>query len=371
MRFILKSILKQPSATNYKTGITLGLVLVSLIWTILGGACTSALPSPTIQATITAIRTETAPPPASSQPPVLATATATTATPLPEKDRILLVIPEKTDPILANQVKSTLQELAAEARIGMVEQPGLAAADLKPAVRMVFYLTPGADLAQLAAGAPRIQFVALGSQEIQPTPNLSMVGLKGNIIDQQAFLAGYIAAITTPDWRVGILSLGGDPVAEKAQAAFLNGARYFCGLCKPFYPPFNSYPTAASVQKDDWQAAADALLKQSVETVYIYPGASSPALLAYLAKGKVQLIGGLPVNDTEKMNWSATINFDAAPPLRQIWPDLLAGKGGKQIPINITLSEVSASLLPAARQRLVQDIINGLASGQINPAVVP
>ena len=215
-----------------------------------------------------------------------------------------------------------------------------------------------------------------------------MIELNANSAGQQAFLAGYIAAITTPDWRVGILSLAEDAQAEQSQAAFKNGARYFCGLCKPFYPPFNSYPTAASAQKADWQTAADVLLNQSVETIYVFPGASDPALLDYLAKANVMLIGRLPPgnnpandagNDSQNgaqntpagLKWVATIRIDAALPLRQIWPELLAGHGGQKASASITLSDLSPSFLSAARQRLVREVQDGLASGQINPATVP
>ena len=332
-------------------------------------ACGRASPSPigrtsapTHSPTIPAVVTSTPRP-----------ATATLApTPTQPRPAVLLVAPDKADPNLAADVKAVLQELAAASGIELRVQTGLSAGDLKPEVKVVVALPPDPGLAQLAAGAPQVQFAGVGLDGVGASANLSLVGSQGSLASQQAFVAGYISAIVTPDWRVGVLSLAGDPLGERAAQAFLNGASFFCGLCKPAYPPFVTYPTAASAASpQDWNAAADALLAKAVQTVYVFPGLATPELYAYLVKANVQLIGGGTPPDDARASWIATIHASAGEGLRQLWPDLVAGKGGRTLPMALTLADTSAGFLPGARQRLVQEVLQNLLAGQINPDQVP
>jgi hypothetical protein len=251
-------------------------------------------------------------------------------------------------------------------------QDHLSAADLSPGIRVVAAMAPDPGLPSLAAGAPQVQFLAIGIPGLQPGPNLSLITAPETFASQQAFLAGYITALATPDWRAGILSLRDASDGEKATEAFTNGARFFCGLCKPAYPPFVNYPAAAAADSPlDWRPAADALLALSVKTVYIFPGASSPDLLDYLAKARVRLIGGQAPPETIQSLWIATIRFSAAGVLRKAWPELVAGHGNQNLVLALVLEDISSGALPAARQRLVQEILDNLTSGKIAPGLVP
>lgn len=333
-------------------------------------ACQSTPPTPSAHTeTPTAAVTQALPASPTSPP---ATATPLAATPTQPKPSALLVIPAEADPALAEEVKGALQELAAASGYELKLQAKLAAGDLKPGLKVVVSLPPDPGLSQLAASSPQIQFAGVGLSGVQPSANLSVIGSQGSDESQQAFLAGYIAAIVTPDWRVGVLSLNGDPQGEKASEAFQNGARFFCGLCKPAYPPFVSYPTAAAMENpQDWRPAADALLALSVETAYVFPGASSPDLLNYLAKAKVRLLGGLTPPDAVRSGWVATIRFSPVEALRKAWPAWVAGQGSQALPAALTLADISTEALPAGRQRIVQQVLSELASGAIAPNLVP
>ena len=73
-------------------------------------------------------------------------------------------------------------------------------------------------------------------------------------MDQQAFLAGYIAGMVAPEWRVGILSQKDTPGGDAAVLAFSNGYHFYCGDC--FNPNFTmgfhhgEYPIIVRIPTD-------------------------------------------------------------------------------------------------------------------------
>ena len=75
-----------------------------------------------------------------------------------------------------------------------------------PALKVVIALPPDPGLAALTAAAPDVQFLAVGIPDLPAASNLSTIGATGIPVDQQAFLAGYIAGLVAPEWKVGILS---------------------------------------------------------------------------------------------------------------------------------------------------------------------
>jgi hypothetical protein len=75
-----------------------------------------------------------------------------------------------------------------------------------PALKVVIVLPPDPGLAALTAAAPGVQFLAIGIPDLPTASNLSSIGATGVPADQQAFLAGYIAGLVAPEWKVGILS---------------------------------------------------------------------------------------------------------------------------------------------------------------------
>ncbi len=99
------------------------------------------------------------------------------------------------------------------------------------ALKVVIALPPDPGLAALTAAAPGVQFLAVGIPGLAAAPNLSSIGAAGLPVDQQAFLAGYIAGMVAPEWRVGIL------IPERyrrrraaVRDAFTNGYHFYCGI---------------------------------------------------------------------------------------------------------------------------------------------
>ena len=69
--------------------------------------------------------------------------------------------------------------------------------------QIVVVLAPFPDLQTLAESTPDTKFLAVGFNDLAPGENLSVLRSGGGDYDIQGFIAGYIAALITPDWRVG------------------------------------------------------------------------------------------------------------------------------------------------------------------------
>ncbi len=149
-------------------------------------------------------------------------------------------------------------------------------------------LPPDPGIANLAAANPQAQFLAVGIPGVTVTSNLSQIGSDGERPDQQGFLAGYLAAVITPDWRVGVISQSDSPAGKAAQNGFTNGVIFYCGLCRPSYPPFIQYPILVDLAAGtDPQAAVDSLVSNAVKTVYVSPAVEDPGAAGCPGAGRV------------------------------------------------------------------------------------
>ena len=97
-----------------------------------------------------------------------------------------------------------------------------------PALKIVIALAADPGLAALTAAAPDVQFLAVGIPDLPAASNLSSIGATGVPVDQQAFLAGYIAGMIAPEWKVGILYQKDTPGGTASRDAFTNGFTYYC-----------------------------------------------------------------------------------------------------------------------------------------------
>jgi hypothetical protein len=291
-----------------------------------------------------------------------------TATPLPE--RALLI----TDPAMGGGLEAALAELATESGLLFDVSADLPSGEIGPEVRVVVLAQELPNLQDLIASAPFTQFVVIGGAGLQPAANLSIIGPEGERPDLQGFLAGYLAAVATQDWRVAALRITGDPASKAALNGFVAGARYFCGLCNPPFPPFG-YPRTVELDSgstpSEWQTALDSLVSNAadVQTLYLAPGSADEALLAQIAQTRLFLIGTQVPANFPRERWMATVLVDPAPALQAMWPELLAGNGSMVEPLLIGIADVNQSLLSPGRQMLVEALIDDLNAGYIDTGV--
>jgi hypothetical protein len=256
----------------------------------------------------------------------------------------------------------------------------LTPADLElvgPALKVVIALSTDPGLATLAAAAPGVQFLAVGIPDLPAIPNLSTIGATGLPVDQQAFLAGYIAGLIAPEWKVGILSQKDTPGGEAARTAFENGFVFYCGSCRnPLFPqPAGIYPVVVRIPTDakpgEYTAYADLLLRNIVKVAYVYPEIATPELLSYMAQTNMLIIGqSLPGEDV-RSHWVTSLQPDIVSAIKNIFPELVAGHGGKIVPTPLFLADVNPDLLSPGKLRLVQEVLDSLQNGTIGTGVSP
>jgi len=247
------------------------------------------------------------------------------------------------------------------------------------ALKIVVALPPDPGLEALTAASPGVQFLAIGIPGLAAASNLSSVGSTGLPVDQQAFLAGYIAGMVAPEWRVGILSQKDTPGGDLAVTAFGNGYHFYCGDC--FNPNFTmgfshgDYPVIVRIPTDapasDDTGYANLLIQNFVKVAYLYPDIATPDLLSYMAQNNVMLISQTLPGEDLRPNWVASIQPDLISALKSIYPELIAGKGGQVVSTPLFLTDVNPDLLSDAKMRLVQDVLTGLENGTIGTGVNP
>jgi hypothetical protein len=289
------------------------------------------------------------------------------------QNRVILLAPPDANEALMDNMETAIADLAENRDLVWEAVSVLSEGELDPTVRLVVSLAPDQGMAELASSAPHVQFLAVGIAGLAPSANLSVIGPEGERPDQTGFMAGFLAAVVTPDWRVGVISL--DTTAGRAaRLGFINGVRYFCGQCRPVYPPYLQYPIEASLVSVDepWQSVVDELLQGSVQTVYVFPQVGSDSMLTYLTEHGATLIGSEGRKEgvgSERLG--VVIYSDPATALRAMWDDLLAGEGGKSMPMPLSIEVFNPELFTPGRQRLAEEILQDLIDGYIDTAVNP
>jgi hypothetical protein len=307
--------------------------------------------------------------------------TSPTATPdLPPSPLTILVLPADMPRAESDQYQTLVYNLAQQSGMRFQVRNVLSSSDLEmegEALKVVVAFPPDPGLAELAAAAPQVQFLAVGIPGLSAAANLSSVGAAGLPADQQAFLAGYIAGLTAPEWKVGALYQKDTPGGEAARDAFINGFVFYCGSCRnPYFPqPAGIYPILVGIPSDapesDYNGHADLLIHNVVKVAYVYPQVATPELLTYMAQKGLLLISQAMPGENLRSNWIASIQPDLVAAIERLFPDMVAGRGGQVAPTPLFLTEVNPDLLSEAKLRLAQEVLDGLQNGTIGTGVNP
>lgn len=328
------------------------IIILALALVLLGTACSANTPAPTAQpATATAV----------PQP---------TLTPTPVRPLTVLLIPADYPQEASNQYQSVIYELAQAAgmRFQVRNHFDLSEAQNEPGLQVVVALPPAEGLAEMAAALPDVRFLALGVPDLEPAENLFVLG--GNDqIDFQGFMAGYIAALITMDYRVGLILPKDNASAEKALDAFRNGMTYYCGLCRPAAPPWYEYPIYVEIPEDTPEAGysvyADALIDRQVGVVFVHPDVASPLLLSYLNEYDVGIISTMTPDDDYRDAWVASIQPDLFASIQSSWETVLSGQNGQLLPSPVTITDLNDAWVSEGRQRLVEETFEDLKNGRL------
>ncbi|HMD87717.1 MAG TPA: hypothetical protein VKF38_01015 [Anaerolineaceae bacterium] len=307
--------------------------------------------------------------PLPSQPTAVASSTATSA---PLIGKVILVTLSSLKSPSPQDVQAALSDLVKQAGLTLETYPSIQPGDIKPEWKIVVFLGVPANLSDLMKAAPKTQFIVIGPGDLSGADNLSVVRMN---VEQQAFLAGYLAETIAPDWRVGGLLPNDGALGANLESTFRNGGYYQCGRCDPVNGPIVHFPETSTLPSNsdpsDWQAAAAGMEKDVINVMYVAPEASSPNLLVDLVSKGIILVGGQTPPDQLRSKWAATVRQDALASLRSIWPDVMAGKGGMTVNAQLQLADINPDLFSPGRQHLVQQTMSDLQVGLIDPLSVP
>ncbi len=284
----------------------------------------------------------------------------------------ILVIPADMEQAASDLYQETVYNLAEESGYRFQVRNVLTPADVAdPTLKVVIALPPDPGIAALAPTAPGVQFLAVNIPDLAAGGNVSVLAPDAQV-EIPAFLAGYIAAMITEEYRIGMLIPQGDADAQRALAAFTNGMTYYCGLCRTFFfypvtaPDYLEIP--ASEDPSRYGGYANVLINDhDIDTLYIYPSLASDDFLSYVGTTGAMLIG-TSMPETRPGGWVATISPDTIKAIQLAWPNLTAGQGGVNVQSPLGLGDVDPALLSPGRLRLAQDTLEGLLAGRISPA---
>jgi hypothetical protein len=294
-----------------------------------------------------------------------------TPIPTPSTPLAILVVPTDMEQVTSDLYQKTVYDLAQGSGYRFQVRNVLTAADVSdPTLKVVVAVPPDPGIGTLAPTAPGVQFLAVNIPNLSAGGNLSVLAPDSQV-DLPAFLAGYIAAMITEEYHVGMVIPQGDPNALRAFSAFDNGMTYYCGLCNTFYFTQISYPTYVEIPADEDPARyggyANVLINdRDVDTLYIYPSLANDEFLSYVGTTGALLIGTV-APDPLPGGWVATIEPDTIKAIQLAWPKLIAGEGGMSVQSPLGLGDVDPGLLTPGKLRLAQETLDALLAGRISP----
>jgi hypothetical protein len=303
-----------------------------------------------------------------------------TNTPLPPPTMIptlstplaLLILPADMDKAASDLYQKTVYDLAQQSAFRFQVRNALTPADLTdPTLKVVIALPPDPGIATLAPTAPGVQFLAVGIPNLTAGGNLSVLAGDSQV-DMAAFLAGYIAAMISDEYHIGMIIPQGDVTAQQAFNAFNNGKTYYCGLCRTFYLAQFAYPTFIEIPSTEspsnYGGYASLLINdRKVYTLFVYPSLTSADLLTYIGTQGVMQIG-TSMPEPRPGGWVATISPDTVKAIQSAWPNLIAGQGGINVQSPLGLADVDPDLLTPGKLRLAQETLDALLAGRISTA---
>jgi len=285
-------------------------------------------------------------------------------------------MPADTDPAMYELYQTTVYDLAQQAGFRFQVRNTLSELDLEPALRVVIALppNPGPGIAALAAAAPQTQFLTINIPDVAASGNISVLAntVQADIV---AFMAGYIGAMITDDYRIGMIYPDGNTDALNALQAYTNGKTYFCGICRPYYYlPYDfpqSIPIPDTEPPENYGGYAVYLIQQrEVEFIYVYSEIATPELLAYIgSSGAVQV--GSSLQGNIPLYWAASLNPDTIGAIQTAWPNLVNGQGGQAVQSPLKLTNVDPNLFGPGKQAQAEQVLAELLAGRISPYDVP
>ena len=353
--------------------------VVFLIFVVLMTACEPAT-TPTIIETPLVTDSPTA---ESSSSPISPTETSATPTVMIISNR---EGDELSDPEawvgreINSYVYQIIERLVSRYSMDLIVDDDVVEENLTSNIKVVVSTSPTDDLPAIAARHPEIQFVAVDHPGFSPNENLSLIGAHETFLQQQIFMAGYLSALISDDYKVAALIPLDVEDSTTLTEVFVNGARFFCGACRPLYPPYNAFPQWETLPIDDtsfdFEPIIDSLMVKEIEVLFVDGRLASTELFTYLNNWDLLYVSDIspsfhPWMQLVRNNWVGTVRPDVESALEEIFPLLLEGEGNHDVPVRMVVTSMEEGLLSEGRQRVfdefAEDLLNGLVSSETVP----
>jgi len=330
--------------------------LFAILILVLLGACGSPTP-------------ETPPPPTAV--PTITPLPTVTMMPTPSTPLAILLLPADMDKTASDLYQKTVYDLAQQSGFRFQVRNTLSPTDLAdPTLKVVIVLPPDPGVASLAPTVPGVQFLAVNIPNLTAGGNLSVLAGDSQV-ELPAFLAGYVGAMISDEYHIGMIIPKDNGDAQRAFNAFSNGMTYYCGLCRTFYLTEIGYPTYIEVPADEdptrYGGYANVLINdRKVYSIYIFPTLADDDFLSYIGTQGVFLIG-TSMPDPRPGGWVMTIRPDTVKAIQSAWPNLIAGQGGVNVQSPLGIADVDETILTPGKLRLAQETLDALLAGRILP----
>lgn len=353
-------------------------LLLTLLVTACNGGNATVTPTPTVTPTeFPIVLTATALANQIQNPETPAPTSETLTTPEPTTatqihSQIVFWAPEDVEAAQAQAYFDQLSDYSDQNGVTFERRATLEAVELSEQVQVVVSMASAPAIHTIAPAAQHVQFLAVGAGEVPTGGNVHAVSGSGVSIAQRAFLAGYTLALTTTDYRVGVLSQAGTADGIATKDGFVIGAQYYCGICNSRYAPILFYPMAAEITDPtnpvDWQTAADALLASAVTAMFVQPEVSSSELMSYLQSKNVRVILAEGQAGEGGANVVALLSSSGAVDLTATLNALLVGQSVGTVTSSVSLTTINEEIITPGRLGLIERVKAQLLAGEIQPS---
>jgi len=291
-----------------------------------------------------------------------------------EQSVVLLAADSETDPVVVSQIQAVLENLVSTSEHRLIIEENFSRTMITPDVLIVVLVGSAQDLPEIAAANAQVMFVAVGGPQAQPAENILVIG--DSLLDQQhqAFMAGYLSALVSRDYKVAALIPSDADQTDRMLDAFITGVRFYCGICRPLFPPYNTFPQWEMLASENavqgFQTSIDTLVNNGVEVLFVPQLLHSTELLAYLSELGVKVVSDASP-DSPGNNWVGTVTTDPAAVLVSLWPEIIDGTDGVKVPSPIAVIDTGSGLLTEGRRYLFDEMAENLRMNLVLPESVP
>jgi hypothetical protein len=278
---------------------------------------------------------------------------------------------------VVDSLQSSLETLSSELGLGFVKVDHVPEGmEFQGASLIVIIGDPG-DVETILEVNEGAKLLLIASNGYQPSKRIAIIGPEGIREDKVAFMSGYVAALVTPNWRIAQISLESSGEGRAASTAFVNGGKFFCGLCRPSYPPFESYPKSLAIDSPSQEAVSSAveqLGSQGITTIAL-PSQLSEALsvdvAANLQTASFLWVGPIKPAGAPSESWIASIQPDPGSVIREVITQLNEGQDDIRRAMPLRIFDIQPDILSEGKLRLVEAILEDLEQGIIDTGVDP